>query len=181
MSRIQPIDPARATGKAAELLSAVQKKLGVTPNMMRTMASSPAVLDAYLAFSGALAGGSLSAKLREQIAVTVAEANRCDYCLAAHHAIGARVGLSPRDLELARSADAADAKAKAVLVLARAVAKKHGEVSDADVASARAAGLSDGELAEVVANVALNAFTNSFNHFAATEVDFPAVSPALAR
>lgn len=35
----------------------------MTPNMMKTMANSPVVLEAYLSFSGALAGGILSAKL----------------------------------------------------------------------------------------------------------------------
>ena len=176
MPRIRPIDPASATGKSRDLRAAVQKKLGMTPNMMRAMASSPAVLQAYLDFSGALAGGALSAKAREQLAITVADANRCDYCLAAHHAIGKGVGLSPRDLEAARSARADDPKTAAVLALARGIAEQRGDVSDAEIADARAAGLGDGEIAEVVAGVALNVFTNWFNHVAQTEIDFPPVA-----
>jgi hypothetical protein len=42
----------------------------------------------------------------------------------------------------------------------------------------RARGLTDAEIAEVVAHVALNVFTNYFNLTSGTEVDFPAV-PAL--
>ena len=34
-------------------------------------------------------------------------------------------------------------------------------------------GFTDGDLAEVVANVALNIFTNYFNHVAETDIDFP--------
>jgi hypothetical protein len=57
MSRLHPIDPATATGKAEELLDSVKGKLGLVPNMTKVMAASPAVLEAYLGFSGALAGG----------------------------------------------------------------------------------------------------------------------------
>ncbi len=60
MTRITAIEPAKATGKAKELLDAVKNKVGRVPNMMRTMAHSPAVLEAYLNFSAALAGGQLT-------------------------------------------------------------------------------------------------------------------------
>ena len=49
-----PVEPATATGKAAELLATVQKALGLTPNMTKVMANSPALLQGYLALSGAL-------------------------------------------------------------------------------------------------------------------------------
>ena len=58
MTRIQAIAPENATGKAKELLTAVNGKLGMVPNMARTMANAPAVLDGYLAFSGSLAKGT---------------------------------------------------------------------------------------------------------------------------
>ena len=43
--------------------------------MMRTMAQSPSVLEGYLNFSDAFADGSLDAKIREEIAITVASTN----------------------------------------------------------------------------------------------------------
>ena len=43
-----------------------------------------------------------------------------------------------------------------------------------------AAGFSEGEVAEIVANVALNIFTNYFNHVAETEVDFPTAPDLVA-
>ena len=55
------------------------------------------------------------------------------------------------------------------------VVTEHGWVSDEDMASVRAAGTSDAEIAEVVAHVAANIFSNYFNHVAGTEVDFPEV------
>src|SRR5438552_9774742 len=85
MARLPIIDPEKSTGKAHELLAAVQKKLGLVPNMTRVMVNSPAVLEAYIGFSSALDGGSLNAKIRERIALGTAEANHCDYCRRSFH------------------------------------------------------------------------------------------------
>src|SRR5262245_25294309 len=87
VSRFNQFNPETATGRARELLGIVKGKLGLVPNMTRAMANAPAVLDGYLQLSGALAKGTLPAKVREQIALAVAQANGCDYCLAAHTAV----------------------------------------------------------------------------------------------
>ena len=55
----------------------------------------------------------------------------------------------------------------------------HVKKSDSALENVRKAGYSDGEITEIVANVALNIFTNYFNHVAQTEVDFPRVSATL--
>ena len=175
MTRIQAIDYEQSTGKARELLDAVKAKLGITPNMMKTMAQSPAVLEAYLNFSGALGGGKLSARLREQIALISAEINGCGYCASAHTAIGKMVGLNEDAILAARNGNAADAKTDAALKFARAVIVNRGEVSDEDLQVVKDAGFSDGEVGEIVANVALNIFTNYFNEIAKTDIDFPKV------
>ena len=52
-----------------------------------------------------------------------------------------------------------------------------GHVADTDVAALRAAGFADGEIDEVIANVALNVFTNYFNNVTRPVVDFPRVAP----
>jgi len=180
MSRISAVNPAEATGKAKQLLDGVQAKLGLTPNLMRIMANSPAVLEAYLNFSGTLASGLLKPQVREQIALAVGEANLCSYCLSAHTALAGMVGLKADAIALARNANASDRKVDAILKLARSIVVKRGEITDDEFRSARKAGLSDGELAEVVANVAVNIFTNYFNHVAQTEIDFPKVEPGLS-
>jgi len=179
MSRINAVNPAEATGRAKQLLDCVQEKLGLTPNMMRVMASSPAVLEAYLNFNGALAGGSLGPQVREQIALAVGEANLCAYCLSAHTAIGGRFGLKPDAIAQARKASASDVKANAILKLARSIVVKRGEITDEEFQGARKAGLADGEIAEVVANVAVNIFTNYFNNIVQTDIDFPLVEPGM--
>ena len=102
MNRIQQIDPVDATGKTQQLFTAVQGQLGFVPNLMRVLGNSPAALGGYLSFSGALAGGVLSAQLREQIALAVAEINGCGYCLSAHTLLGGKAGLTPDETLEAR-------------------------------------------------------------------------------
>ncbi|MFC4373228.1 carboxymuconolactone decarboxylase family protein [Nocardia halotolerans] len=176
MSRLPLIQSDTATGKTADLLAGVQQALGVTPNMTRAMVNSPAVLEAYLAFSGALAGGALTAATRERIALLVAEENGCDYCLSAHSYIGANIAkLDTEEIEGARHGRSADPKAEAVLTFATAVVRTRGGVDEADVKAATAAGLTDGEITEVIAGVALNVFTNYLNKAVDTDIDWPVV------
>ncbi|MDX2030225.1 MAG: carboxymuconolactone decarboxylase family protein [Blastocatellia bacterium] len=179
MPRLNAIDPKAATGRAKELLDGVKAKIGMVPNLMRTYANSPAALEGYLNFSGALAGGLLDAKLREQIALTVADANSCEYCLSAHTAIGKMVGLNESEIVSSRQASSGDAKVDAALKFAHQIVVKRGEVFDSEVQAVREAGYTDGEIVEIVANVALNIFTNYFNHVAQTVVDFPKVRLAI--
>ncbi len=175
MSRIEPINYEQSTGKVKELLDAVKSKLGMTPNMMKTMAQSPAVLEAYLNFSGALSSGTLDAKLREQIALISAEVNGCGYCASAHTAIGKMVGLNDESIVAARTGQSSDAKTEAALKFAQTLIVGRGQVGDAEVQAVKTAGFTDGEIGEIVANVALNIFTNYFNETAKTEIDFPAI------
>ena len=175
MVRFAAVDPGTATGKGKELLDQVQARLGTTPNMMRAMANSPAVLAAYLEFAGALAAGTLPRKLREEIALAVGEANRCQYCLSAHTALGKAVGIREDEILGARRGVSGDARADAALQFARAILRDRGAVSGDAVDGVRRAGYTDGEIAEIVAAVALNVFTDSFNLVADTEIDFPRV------
>lgn len=175
MPRLKVNDPATATGRAKELLDAVKQKMGLVPNITRLMVNSPAALEGYLSFSGALANGKLDPKLRERIAIAIANANGCDYCLSAHTLLGQMAGLSAKELEAARSGSSSDDKTSAALQFATKLVRDRGWVSDDDVAKLRSAGFDDGDIVEMVATVALNIFTNYFNHVAETEIDFPLV------
>lgn len=175
MNRIPQLDPAHATGKTKQLFDGAQAKLGIVPNILRVFGNSPAALEGYLNFSGALAGGVLSAKVREQIALAVAEINDCGYCRSAHTFIGGKVGLNDREIADARKVVAADERTTAILSLARNLVVQRGELSDAEFQAARSARLTDAEIVETVANVALNILTNYLNHVARTVVDFPEV------
>jgi uncharacterized peroxidase-related enzyme len=180
MQRIPALDPTTANADVLASLDAVKVKLGMVPNIMNTMARAPSVLNGYLAFSSAVGTGELPAKLREQIALVTAQTNGCDYCASAHQALGKMAGLSAEEIARGYQGHSADAKAQAALTFAQAALAKRGKVSDAEFAAIKAAGFSEGQVLEIVANIALNIFTNYLNNVADTEIDFPRVSTRAA-
>jgi uncharacterized peroxidase-related enzyme len=177
--RIPPVDPAQAQGQTRALFDAVKVKMGKVPNMMKTMAHSPALLEGYLALSGALSKGVLPEVVRQQIALYVSQENDCEYCLSAHTLLGRHAGLTPEQVLLARRGESQDAKQQAVLTLAENIVRHRGDISDEQLATALEAGVSDAELAEVVGHVALTTLTNFFNQLSHAAVDFPRVSAHL--
>lgn len=176
MSRIAPVDRQTASDALQKVFDGVEKHLGILPNMVRTMAQSRALVDGYLAFSAALKRGVLPDRTQEQIALLVAEANECDYCLSAHTALGRGTGLTDDQLTASRYAEASDAKTAAALEFARAVVLERGGVTSQELARIRDAGFADSEILEIIGNVALNVFTNYVNRAAETDIDFPRVT-----
>jgi uncharacterized peroxidase-related enzyme len=179
MSRLSSIDPAEAIGETSELFDAMEQTLGFIPNAARITASSPAALRAWLGFYGALAGGQLDPGLRQRIALGVAEATACTYCLAGHTYLAQNVDhLSDEAIQDSRRFSCSDPKMDAALTFAKAVLDRQGRVSDDDIAQVRAAGYSDGEIVELVMCVGFNALSTYFNNVAATAIDLPRVAPA---
>jgi AhpD family alkylhydroperoxidase len=176
--RIPSVDPASATGTNKKFFDMLQGALGVIPNMTRSMAQSPAVLEGYISLSGALSKGTLGKALGEELALTLAGTNHCDYCASAHTVLGKFAGLSETQIDDALKGSAADSKTAAALNFANVVVEKRGRISDADFKAVTVAGFTPGEVGEIVGHVALNVFTNYFNNVAATEIDFPKVSVA---
>ncbi|MDV5143942.1 carboxymuconolactone decarboxylase family protein [Streptomyces sp. SBC-4] len=177
MQALHSVEPETATGETAALFTATHQALGVVPNLARVMANSPAVLKGYVGVVTALgAEGTLSAPVRESIALLVAQENRSDYCLSAHAFRGTKAaGLSTAQATCARRGEADDPWAAAVLDLTAALVRDRGAVTDGQLAAARGAGLSDGQIVEVVAHVALNVFTAYLATAARVDIDWPLV------
>jgi uncharacterized peroxidase-related enzyme len=176
MSRIPLIARESAPASVRPTLDAIHGAFGVTPNMFRAVANSPAALASMWGAFGALGGGTLGAKLGEQIAVAVANRNACDYCLAAHTALGRAAGVSADAMHAAQAGLSNDPKTAAALHFALKLVNARGAASADDVAAVRAAGFSDEAIVEIVAHVALNLFTNYVNVAFAVPVDFAPVA-----
>jgi uncharacterized peroxidase-related enzyme len=177
MSRITipPVDQAPAASKA--LLDGVKKEIGSVPNLFRVLGNSPTALAGYLGLSAAVGKGALDAKLRERLALAVAQINGCHYCLSAHTYLGKNVAkLDDAEIAAARDSHSADPKAAAALRFAQRVTELRGNVSDADLEAVKRAGYSEGEVLEIVANVAVSVLTNYVNNVSDTDIDFPKVS-----
>lgn len=175
MSRLSIPSLDNAPEASRPTLDAINKQLGVVPNLFRLMGTSPAALTAYTSFQGAL-NKTLDLKTRERIALAVAQVNGCDYCLSAHTYIGLNLAkITPEEIALNRKGASGDAKANAAVQFAAKVAKERGHVSEADIKAVRDAGFTEAQVVEIVALVAENSFTNYLNEVAKTEIDFPVV------
>ena len=175
MNRVPLIDRADTSAERKALLDAIHGAFGATPNMFRAVANSPAALKSMWGSFGALGGGTLGARLGEQIAVAVADRNACSYCLAAHTVLGQKAGASAEEMAAAQLGESSDPKTRAALLFALKVVGQRGQVSGADVQALRDAGFSDEQVVEILAHVALNLFTNYVNLAFDVPVDFPAV------
>lgn len=158
---------------AKNLLVKTEAQLGRTPNLYRAMANSPAALEGYLNFREALTRGKLSVQMREHIALYVAGESNCHYCISAHAFRGKKVGIDPIELQMNLNAESSNSKTKAALQFIGEVMKTKGQLQDTKVQNLLDAGWSNEEMGEMVAHVALNIFSNYFNHLAKPELDFP--------
>lgn len=176
MPRIPALSEADAPEAVAPFFDGLKQKLGRVPNIYATLAHAPAVLKGVLATSATLGETSLPGDVREQIALAVGGANRCNYCAAAHTAIGKMNGLTDQDTQAALAGSASDAQTQAALTFARNILDREGFVTDDQLAAVKDAGYSDQQVIEIVAVVVFNIFTNYVNHITDPVVDFPEVA-----
>lgn len=170
------IEPRLAPAASQPLLGQIHEAFGATPNMFKAVANSPAALQSMWAAFGALGQGTLGARLGEQIAVAIANRNRCEYCLAAHTVLGQKAGASSAEMAAAQVGQADDASTAAALAFALKVVEQRAQITDADVARLREVGFGDEQIVEIMAHVALNLFTNYINVALDVPVDFPRVA-----
>lgn len=175
MTRVNLVDPASASTAVKPTLDAIKGAFGAVPNMFRAVANSPAALGSMWGSFAALGGGTLGAKLGEQIAVAIADRNACHYCLAAHTVLGQKAGPSAEEMSAAQTGQSSDPKTAAALSFALKVIENRAKMTDDDVKTLRSAGFDDNAIVEILAHVALNLFTNYVNVAFDMPVDFPAV------
>ena len=180
MTYIAPLDPASANAQTAATLQAVKASIGMVPNLYATLAKAPAALNVLLQANAALATGQLSAKEREIVALATSQANGCQYCLSAHTLLGKKAGLSLAETHQVRAGKAADPRHAAIARFTKSLIEAHGHIEPKQLDEFKAAGLSEGDMLEVVANVAVTTLTNFTNNVARPKIDFPVVETALA-
>jgi uncharacterized peroxidase-related enzyme len=179
MSRIVPVVSSNVDAKVAGTLNQVKASLGMVPNLFATLAHSSVALDGFLSLSKVLSRGRLSDRQREIVALAVAQENECRYCVSAHTALAKAAGVSEAEALKVRAGDGENPFERALASFARRIVRQRGHVPDEDIESARKAGIDDGLMMEVIANVAVNTFTNYANELADTEIDFPVVGLQL--
>jgi uncharacterized peroxidase-related enzyme len=178
MSRLSMIQPAEATGAAAELFGNIKKAAGKVPNAYATIGShSPDALASMLVTEATIAKGSLSKSDIEAIKLAVSEAAGCDYCLAAHTLMGKLAGLMPEAMKQIRAnTSTGDAKRDALVHFVHQLVTTRGTLPAAALKALRTAGYSERQVIEIALAISSITFTNLVNRINDTTLDFPAIA-----
>lgn len=159
------------------LFDTLQKTLGFVPNLYATFALSEHALGNYLAFQSAKI--SITGKAREVVNLVVSQVNGCEYCLAAHTALGGMVGLAPEQiLEIRRGGASFDPKLDALARLVRQLAVDRGHADQALLDAFFAAGWTPENLVDTLVVIGDKVVSNYLHSSTRIPVDFPA-APAI--
>jgi alkylhydroperoxidase family enzyme len=80
MARLRPLGPEEVEAGSREIFDAFMKQRGNIPNMFRTLAYRPEILEtAFAHFQAILKTGTVSLRIKEMMAVRVSQMNECHY------------------------------------------------------------------------------------------------------
>lgn len=175
MARVTQINDERANPVTLALFRKIRDMLGFVPNLYRAAASQPAVLSALLNLESELSRGNFDPRTRKAIGLAISAANRSDYCVSAFAAISKDLMVDDTEIAERLEGKSDNTRLQAKLSFALVVLEKYGRISDEDIDAAHKAGLSDGDIMEIVGNVVESIFTNYINNVAQPEIDFPVV------
>lgn len=153
------------------ILAETRKNCGTLPNLLRTLAESPAALEGFERLREAFARSSLSPLEQQVVYLAVSQTNVCHYCTT-------QLGIFD-DSEAARSAAAAireeraipDRRLQALRRFAAAMTVERGWVSDATVATLTEVGYTRENILDTITGIALVTMSSYTNHIAATPID----------
>jgi uncharacterized peroxidase-related enzyme len=173
--------PARdeVTPENQALFDNLKKALGFVPNLFATFALSPTALGAYLTLHNAKS--SLRPKEREVINLVVSQVNTCEYCLAAHTALGKMLGFTEAQIvEIRHGRASFDTRLDALARFVREVADERGHVSAAATDAFLGAGWTQANLVDAIMVVGDKTISNYLHSVTKIPVDFPAAEKLAA-
>ena len=179
MPKLAALTRQEAPAENQPVFDQLKQAIGMVPNLYATYAHSPVALKALLQFDETLKGGSFTNREVEAIALAIAEANACEYCLAAHTAIGKMNGFTEEQTIELRTLSSSDEKLLALTSLVQSITITRGRPEETLIEAFYSAGYDKAALVELLGFVAVNTYNNYLNNIAGTVVDFPA-APALA-
>lgn len=176
MSRLPLVCVNDACDKTAPLLAGIEKRLGMLPNFFAGLGNHHGSLAGYMAFAEAMEKHSnLSKAQREKIALAIANANGCHYCVSGHTLSAKSAGVNADEAREAQKGLASEPLDQALLTLALDVLDTRGHISEKTLSWVLAQGVSKEQVVEVVALVGLNSFSNWVNNVICPAIDFPEV------
>jgi uncharacterized peroxidase-related enzyme len=167
-----PLHTTETAPESKELIEGAQRAFGFLPNLLATMAESPALLEGYMTLSTIFDKTDLSPTERQIILMVNNRLNGCTYCMSAHTGISRAQGV-PDDVitALRDGTELSDPKLEALRVFAAKINESRGWPDESDVEALLAAGYASRTVLEVILGTALKVMSNYTNHIVRTPLD----------
>lgn len=154
----------------------LKSAVGFVPNLYATYAHNETALGDYLTLQNRKS--TLKAKEREVINLVVSQVNACDYCLAAHTAIGKMNGFTDEQILEIRTGEVSfDAKLNALAGFVKSSVINRSKPSEAALDNFFAAGYTKANLVDVIMVIGDKIISNFIHGATNVPVDFPAAQP----
>lgn len=154
------------------ILEGAKDEYGFLPNLLGVMATSPALLEAYTSVAEAFDKTSLTPGERQVVLLATSHENGCEYCMAAHSAIGMDAGLDEPVVEALRAGrPLPDGKLEALRRFTKRVVETRGWPGDEAIEAFEAAGYTRQNVLDVITGVGMKTLSNYTNHIAGTPLD----------
>jgi uncharacterized peroxidase-related enzyme len=172
MARISRLGRRDVSEAVGEIYDRFARQRGNVPNMFRTVAHRPEILQTMIAHMEAVLNtGTLPTALKELVIVRTSQMNNCEYCLASHSLLAKKLGYSDAqiaDLAHFESSDTFNPREKAALRLAERLTRNERPLDEAELADLRLH-FTEGEVVELMAASGLFNYFNRFNNLLAME------------
>lgn len=151
----------------------LNKMLGFVPNLYAYYAKNETALSDYLTLQNRKS--TLRAKEREIINLVVSQVNQCEYCLAAHTAIGKMQGFSAEQIVEIRQAEISfDTKFDALAKFVQQTAINRGNPSAKAKENLFAAGYNEANLVDIVMVIGDKIISNYLHSITQIPIDWEA-------
>jgi uncharacterized peroxidase-related enzyme len=154
------------------ILTAIKNQVGFVPNIYATYAYSENALERYTTFANGKT--TFNNKEKEVINLVVSQVNGCEYCQAAHTAIGKMNGFTDEQVISLRKGEAPfNEKYDALVKTAKAITLKKGRIEDEVLEIFFDAGYTKENLVDLIVAIGEKTTTNLLHNVTGIEIDFP--------
>jgi uncharacterized peroxidase-related enzyme len=165
-------DENTAPEKAKPILGKTKEEFKMIPNLERTMALAPALLESYVTCWDLFNNTSLSAIERQIVYQTANFENECDYCVPWHTLLSKQAKMTPEDIEALRNgAKLSNSRHEALRIFTQSLIRTHGKIVRSELDNFLQAGYTPEQALEVVLGVAIKTMSNYTNAIAGTPLD----------
>ena len=172
MINYQIYDENTAPRESRQTLKQAKARFGLIPNLMATMAESPALVNAYGTIMQIFEQTSFSDTEKQLVLLAVSHENTCHYCMAAHSVVAQMKNVPIAIINTLRDdRPLPDRKLEALNQFTRTVVKNRGYATEAEVTAFLDAGYTCAQIFDVLVGVGMKTLSNYTNHIADIPLD----------